>query len=129
MKEHSIYMGIRDRKIEFFDHNKRWSSISQSLKTQKVTQNMASSAVLIHAEGQKAAIDDKISHFLNFWAIAVKKQISRTREKVKKITGGPITEFPVPFSNKYLTVSEGYTLITSGYDTGNQNKCEIVELD
>ena len=66
MKEHSIFMGIRDREIEFFDHNKRWSSISRSLKTQKVIQDMTSNAVLIHAERQKAAIDDKISHFLNF---------------------------------------------------------------
>ena len=66
MKDQSIFMGIRDREIEFFDHNKRWSSISRSLKTQKFIQDMASNAVLIHAEGQKAAIDDKISHFLKF---------------------------------------------------------------
>ena len=66
MKEHSIFMGIRDQEIEFFDLNKRLSSISQSLKTQKVTQNMASSAVLIHAEGQKLQLMTKSPTFSIF---------------------------------------------------------------
>ena len=59
-------MGIRDREIEFIGQNNRWSSISRSLKTQEIIQDIASNAGLIHAEGQKAAIDDKISHFLKF---------------------------------------------------------------
>ena len=74
-------MEIRDREIEFFGLNNRWSRISKSLKTKEVIQDIASNAGLIHAEGQKAAIDDKISHFLNFWAITVKKQIVLTRKK------------------------------------------------
>ena len=65
LKDQSIFMGIRDREIEFLDHNKRWSSISRSLKTQEVIQHISSNAGLIHAEGQKAAIGEKISHFLN----------------------------------------------------------------
>ena len=50
----------------FLGQNKRLSSISQSLKTQEVIQDIASNARLIHAEGRNAAVDDKISYFFNY---------------------------------------------------------------
>ena len=60
VRDQSIFMGI------FLDQNNRRSSISQSVKTLKVLQDIASNARLIHAEGQNASIDDKISQVLNF---------------------------------------------------------------
>ena len=62
IRDQSIFMGIRDRKIE--SSLGKINGISQSLKIQEVIQDIASNERLIHAEGQNAAIDDKISYFL-----------------------------------------------------------------
>ena len=60
-------MGIRDREMsDGLGQNNRWFRMSISLKIQEVIQDIASNAGLNHTEGQKAAINDKISHFLNF---------------------------------------------------------------
>ena len=67
IRDQSIFMGIRDLEFEFsFVKITAAPVLSQSAKTLKVLQDVASNARLIHAEGQNASIDDKISQVLNF---------------------------------------------------------------
>ena len=64
-------MGITDRENEFSFFKITGGPVYLKV-SKKIIQEIASNAKLIHAKGQNASIDDKISHFLIFWAVTVK---------------------------------------------------------
>ena len=76
----------------FLGQNKRLSSISIS-KSQNPIQDKASNARLIHAEGQNAAIHNKISYFLNYLAITVKTNFPNSENRWLRY-GYPSPVFP-----------------------------------